>query len=94
MSVINITDDQMERFKALCEDRPQDTKQRDTFEYLLRLAKEFAVRNEHGINRIPLKYQGATGLMPQPPEPKPKSAMELIAERNERLIKLNKESKE
>ena len=56
MSVINITEDQMERFVKICTARPQDTKQRDTFEYLLRLEKEFGVRNERGINPIPAKH--------------------------------------
>jgi len=56
MSVINITEDQMERFVKICGKRPQDTKQRDTFEYLLRLDHEFGIRNERGINPIPAKH--------------------------------------
>ena len=64
MSVINITEDQMERFVKICTKRPQDTKQRDTFEYLLRLDHEFGIRNERGINPIPAKH--APGSVSQP----------------------------
>ena len=64
MSVINITEDQMERFVKICSKRPQDTKQRDTFEYLLRLDHEFGTRNERGINPIPAKH--APGSVTQP----------------------------
>ena len=64
MSVINITEDQMERFVKICTKRPQDTKQRDTFEYLLRLDHEFGIRNERGINPIPAKH--APGSVTQP----------------------------
>ena len=64
MSVINITEDQMERFVKICSKRPQDTKQRDTFEYLLRLDHEFGIRNERGINPIPAKH--APGSVSQP----------------------------
>jgi hypothetical protein len=56
MSVINITEDQMKRFQTICKKRPQDAKQRDTFEYLLRLDTEFGIRNERGINPIPAKH--------------------------------------
>ena len=56
MSVINITEDQMERFVKICSKRPQDTKQRDTFEYLLRLDAEFGKGKERGINPIPAKH--------------------------------------
>jgi hypothetical protein len=64
MSVINITEDQMERFVSICGKRPQDTKQRDTFEYLLQLDKEFGVRNERGINPIPAKHTPGSATSP------------------------------
>jgi len=64
MSVINITEDQMERFVTICSKRPQDTKQRDTFEYLLRLEKEFGVRNERGINPILAKHAPGSATQP------------------------------
>jgi len=56
MSVINITEEQMERFQNIRKKRPRDTRQVDTFEYLLRLEHEFGVRNERGMNSIPAKY--------------------------------------
>ena len=64
MSVINITEDQMERFVKICSKRPQDTKQRDTFEYLLRLDHEFGIRNERGINPIPAKHAPGSATQP------------------------------
>ena len=64
MSVINITEDQMERFVKICGKRPQDTKQRDTFEYLLRLDHEFGIRNERGINPIPAKHAPGSATQP------------------------------
>ena len=64
MSVINITEDQMERFVKIFSKRPQDTKQRDTFEYLLRLDAEFGKGKERGTDPIPAKH--APGSVTQP----------------------------
>ena len=40
MPVINCTEDQMLRFKKIAEKRPQDNKQSETFDYLLRFYEE------------------------------------------------------
>jgi hypothetical protein len=46
MSVINITEDQMKRFQRIRESRPQDSKARDTFDYILRILEEPQIRIE------------------------------------------------
>ena len=40
MPVINITQDQMERFQKIHKNRPQDSKAHETFNYLLRVFEE------------------------------------------------------
>jgi len=40
MSVIYITEDQMLRFRKIADKRPQDHKQSETFDYLLRFFEE------------------------------------------------------
>jgi len=40
MPVINITQDQMERFQKIRKSRPQDSKAHETFNYLLRVFEE------------------------------------------------------
>ena len=44
MSVINITEDQMERFVTICSKRPQDMSRADTFDYILRVFEESPLR--------------------------------------------------
>jgi hypothetical protein len=44
MSVINITEDQMKRFQRIRDSRPQDSKARDTFDYILRVFEESPLR--------------------------------------------------
>jgi hypothetical protein len=44
MSVINITEEQMKRFQRIRESRPQDSKARDTFDYILRVYEEIPLR--------------------------------------------------
>jgi len=46
MSVINITEDQMKRFQRIRDSRPQDSKARDTFDYILRVFDESPIRIE------------------------------------------------
>jgi cell division FtsZ-interacting protein ZapD len=46
MSVINITEDQMKRFQRIRDSRPQDSKARDTFDYILRVFEESPLRIE------------------------------------------------